>query len=178
MKSTLPRLSALLLMPLAALLPPAAAETVVLEQNHFGTMTHPLPPNHDGLGADSTSSSIAPLSDSRHFITKPQWKADTHGLPAVYSLRSGKGRLMVVPDPGNFRMSFTVANSNKLRIDFPWRGEHRRCQPDLAAGRVKDFDGGKETPLAQPTIPFSAEDGAGETWSARIPRPFPAARFC
>jgi HEAT repeat protein len=165
-KHALTLLAALLLMPLAALLPASAAETVVLEQSHFGTVTHPLPPNNYGLGVDSTSSPIAPLGDKWHFTTKPQLKVDAHGLPALYSLRSSKGRLMVVPEAGSFRMTFTAANSNKPHIDFRWRGEHRRYQLDLAAGMLTKFDGGKKTLLAQAKMPLFAEDGAAESWSA------------
>lgn len=150
MKSTLPRLSALLLMPLAALFPPAAAETVVLDQNHFGIMTHPLPPNHDGLGADSTSSSSAPRGDRRYFTAKSPSQADTHGVPAVDLLRTGKGRLMAMPDAGNFR----------------WRVECRRDRVEFSAGIMKPRDVGKETRLAQPKRPGVAEDGAEETWIA------------
>lgn len=171
MKYPFPQLfAALLVAPLASLHAEASGNPVLVDQSTFGTETRSLPPNDYGFGGNATASHIVPVGKI-DFTTTSELKSDGKGLPTEYSLLCG-GKLMIVPEAENFRMTFVVANltsSNQLTtaVEFrshgsnPW-GMGRLYRLDLVEGTLTKVEGVKTTLLAKTKVPFL--NGGKETW--------------
>ena len=119
-----------------------------------------------GLGEHSTDRTVVSVRDLWHYSAKPQLKSYANGMPSAYSLRSGKGQMMLAPEVENFRMRFAASNANKPCVEFRWRAERECYQLDLAEGVLRRISGDAQVVLARGGSPWFAGAETPESWSA------------
>jgi hypothetical protein len=144
----------------------SAGERVLMDQGSFPAKAQSMAKVAYGLGEHSTDHTVVSVRDLWHYSAKPQLKSYANGMPSAYSLRSGKGQMMLAPEVENFRMRFAASNVNKPCVEFRWRAESECYQLDLAEGVLRRISGDAQVVLARGGSPWFAGAETPESWSA------------